>query len=160
MAITTLPTKTIGSLGPVKTDSRAYLRPTSELPATELEAIKQAIIDVTTEVGLTDATTAGSLRRWDLAFTEVKNADYTAVGDDVVLYDASSGTFILKCPVSPTQGMRVRFKETAGDTTAVTINGNGSNVEKPANGVLASFSFAAQYGLLSYVYTNGTWLLI
>lgn len=40
----TLPTKTIGSLGPVKTDNRAYLRPDSELPAVELEAIKDAVI--------------------------------------------------------------------------------------------------------------------
>jgi hypothetical protein len=62
MAITVLPTKTIGSLGPVKSDTRAYLRPTQELPAVELEAIKQQVIDNATEIGLTDGSTAGSLR--------------------------------------------------------------------------------------------------
>jgi hypothetical protein len=67
MAITVLPTKAIGSLGPVKTDNRAYLRPTSELQATELEAIKQQIIDNATEIGLTDGSTVGSLREAAIA---------------------------------------------------------------------------------------------
>jgi len=62
----TLPTKTVGSLGPVKTDVRAYLRPDSELPAVELEAIKDAIIanataiDGLPEVTVYSAQTVGS----------------------------------------------------------------------------------------------------
>lgn len=62
MTITTLPTKTVGDLGPVKADTRAYLNTSTELAAAELEAIKQWIIDVVTEVGLSNGSTAGSLR--------------------------------------------------------------------------------------------------
>ena len=61
MSITTLPTKAIGSLGPVKTDNRAYLRPTEELPAVELEAIKDAIIENATAIGTATSPAVGSL---------------------------------------------------------------------------------------------------
>lgn len=62
MPLTELPTKTAGSLGPVKTDNRAYLRPDSELPAVELEQIKTWIIALATELGLSDGSTADSVR--------------------------------------------------------------------------------------------------
>lgn len=55
------PTKTIGSLGPVKTNTRAYLRPSSELSADELEQIKDWIIALATEIGALDGSTEGSI---------------------------------------------------------------------------------------------------
>ena len=51
MPLTTLPTKTDGSLGRVKSDSRATEDLDLEHTAAEHEAIKTAIIDVSDEVG-------------------------------------------------------------------------------------------------------------
>lgn len=55
------PTKAIGSLGPEKTNTRAYLRPSSELSAAELEVMKDWIIALAQEIGIDDGSTPGSL---------------------------------------------------------------------------------------------------
>lgn len=63
MAITSLPTKTDGSLGRVKSDASAATDLDTDYPAAEHERIKDALIEVATEVGLSDGSTAGSLNK-------------------------------------------------------------------------------------------------
>ena len=64
MSIVTLPTKTDGSIGRAKTDVPGSSAPNLDyqVPAAEYERIKDRIIDIATEVGLSDGSTPGSLR--------------------------------------------------------------------------------------------------
>ena len=62
MGLTTLPTKTVGSLGQVKQDRPlAYPDLRREIVADEWEANTTALIGVCNEVGLSDGSTSGSL---------------------------------------------------------------------------------------------------
>lgn len=66
MALTELPTKTDASIGRAKSDQRPPGAPAVDLdhqvPAAEFERIKDLLIALAEEVGLTDGSTAGSLR--------------------------------------------------------------------------------------------------
>lgn len=105
MPITELPTKAVGSLGPEKTDSRAYVNPGTELPAIELEAIKSAIIELYGEVGLSDGSTADSINAspagapnlqlgallWEWNETDVSQFEVTALSHGSDLGGAGDG---------------------------------------------------------------------
>lgn len=60
MPITTMPTKTAGDLGPVLTNVRTPVA--NEFSAVNLDRIKDRIIELFNEVGLSDGSTPGSLR--------------------------------------------------------------------------------------------------
>lgn len=96
-----------------------------------------------------------------LVFTSLKTANYTATAGQRVPYDASGGTFTLTAPASPSQGERWAVKETADDATAITIAGNGSNIEDPVGGTVgASFSLGLAYVSVEWEYDGTAWRVI
>ncbi|NBU69856.1 MAG: hypothetical protein EBS53_00100 [Bacteroidetes bacterium] len=70
MTITSIPTKTAGDLGTVLTNIRAPVA--NEFSAVNLEKIKDRIIELFQEVGLTDGSTAGSL--WEAVISVATTA--------------------------------------------------------------------------------------
>lgn len=96
-----------------------------------------------------------------LVFTSLKTANYTVTAGQRVPYDASGGTFTLTAPASPSQGERWAVKETADDATAITIAGNGSNIEDPVGGTVgASFSLGLAYVSVEWEYDGTAWRVI
>lgn len=91
MPVDTL-TKTVGSLGPVKTDTKAYTRTTSELAAAEIEAIKDALIDHADAINTLE-TAAGEIL-WEWNKTDVSQFDTNLSYDDTVA-TAQSGSAAL-----------------------------------------------------------------
>lgn len=124
-----LPTKTVGSLGPVKTDSRAYLRPSSELPAVELEAIKDWIILLATEIGDTDGSTAGSI--WEAlgGTSEFKNSVRGVSTANVNLVsDAEAGDTLDELELAPGDRWLFAGQTTAADRGIYVIQASGAPV--------------------------------
>ena len=67
----------------------------------------------------------------------------TANLSERIVYDPSGGTFTLNAPASPVIGSRWAVKNRSSDITAITISGNGSDIENPT----ASYTLAASFSL-------------
>jgi hypothetical protein len=67
-----------------------------------------------------------------LDFTSVKIADYTAKNGERVRYNPTSGTFTIYAPASPAVDDEFGTKNNTTNTTAVTIDGNGNNLDGSA----------------------------
>ncbi len=93
--------------------------------------------------------------------TAVKVANYTTLFGERVLYDPSGGTFQIDAPVTPTTGQRWAIKNVTVDVTLVTISGNGESLEDPGTStLLASFTIAAAFVSLDYIYDGTNWVII
>lgn len=60
-------------------------------------------------------------------------AAHTAIPFQRVTFDPSGGTFQIDMPASPIFGDRVGVKNVTASVTAVTVSGNGANIENPAS---------------------------
>jgi hypothetical protein len=74
-------------------------------------------------------------------------ASYNAAAGEHVRYDTSGGTFTVSMPASPSANDRVGVVETAGDTTVLTVSGNGNNIVDPTTtSVGSSATVSSAYG--------------
>jgi hypothetical protein len=80
MSITAIPTQTDGSLGRIKSDADAATDLDTQLTAGEHNRLVTTVIALTSEVGLSDGTTAGSLNEAKLDHETRLGAVETAVG--------------------------------------------------------------------------------
>jgi len=86
----------------------------------------------------------------------------TADAGERMVYDPTGGTFQIDAPASPVMGTRWAVKNRSASATAVTISGNGSNIEDPT----ASFALAASFSLsgdgiaAEWEYDGTQWLVI
>jgi hypothetical protein len=76
-----------------------------------------------------------------------------------VPYNTTGGAFTITLPASPTEGMQFNFSENAGSATALTIDGNGKNI----NGA-STLSMAVAYRQRKIRYSSATgvgqWIVI
>jgi len=106
-----------------------------------------------------DGTVANSLPP---SFTGLKTGAYTAVAGERVKFDPSGGTFPLDFPAFPAPDTIVSFKNCSTSTTAITLDGNGSNVEDPASpgGGSATVSMSGAGAGLDYQYDGTQWWIV
>jgi hypothetical protein len=64
--------------------------------------------------------------------TAVQTSNYVASAFDVVLVDPSGGSFTVFLPAAPTKDDIVIYVNTTLDTTAISLSGNGNNVNRVA----------------------------
>jgi len=97
-----------------------------------------------------------------LTFTATKTANYTASAGEAVLYDPSGGTFTLSMPGSPATDDQVGIKNAGTSATAVTLSGNGNNVEDPSSPGSVAASVSVSGGGVSIIYQfDGTqWWIV
>jgi hypothetical protein len=86
----------------------------------------------------------------------------TADAGERMVFDPTGGTFTLNAPASPSIGDRWGVKNRSANTTAVTIAGNGSNIEDPTSSyaVAASFSLSGDGIAVEWEYDGTQWLVI
>ena len=112
MTITSLPTRGAGDLGAALTNARAPVR--NEFSAVNLEKIKDRLIEIFGEVGLSDGSTAGSLvERVDalesagsggFTVTNVTGNASLADSDQIVTIDTTGGALTVTRRIrSPTR---------------------------------------------------------
>ena len=96
-----------------------------------------------------------------LIFTSLVTAGpTTATVLDFVKYDASGGTFQINAPASPSADDRFGIKNAVGDETAITLSGNGSNIEDPGTFALSSSVSVSGPGVsLIYQYDGTSWFI-
>lgn len=91
----------------------------------------------------------------------VQTSTVTATHGRLVLYDPSGGTFTINAPASPSAGDRWAMKNVTVDTTAVTVSGNGNNIEDPNTSTfLASYSLAVALASIDYIFDGTNWLIV
>jgi len=73
----------------------------------------------------------------------------------LVRVDATDGAFTLTLPATPSTGCTYTIKESAGLTTAVTVSGNGKNIEGSA-----TYSMNAAYRVRTLRYSGTQWEFI
>lgn len=133
MTITALPSRAALDLGAALTNARTPAA--NELSAVNVEKIKDWIIDLATEVGKTDGSTAGSLRaaiaglggggEWPVTILTA-SATLTAVSQ-LVLVDTTAGAVVLTLPAAASAaGVRYIIKQIAGANT-ITLDPNGTD---------------------------------
>jgi hypothetical protein len=95
------------------------------------------------------------------SITGLKIANYTANTLDLVIYDPTAGTFQIDAPATPTAGDRWSLKNVTTNTTGVTIDGNGENIENPsASAIVASYSLAGALVSVDYIYDGTNWVVL
>jgi len=93
--------------------------------------------------------------------TAITATDTSDAGERM-LYDPTGGTFQINAPATPILGMRWATKNRSSSATAVTISGNGSDIEDPTS----SFSLAANFSLsgdgisVEWEYDGTQWLVV
>lgn len=93
--------------------------------------------------------------------TTVKVANFTASIFERVLYDPTAGTFTILAPPNPVAGNRFGIKNVSADVTAITVGGNGNNIENPT----VSFALAGSFLLgsdgigVEFEFSGSVWLV-
>jgi hypothetical protein len=97
-----------------------------------------------------------------LEFTGTKTATYTAVAGEHVIYDPTGGTFTINMPPAPLTNQKVAIKNGSTSATAITLSGNGFNVEDPSSPGAGSASVSVSGAGVSVIYQfNGTqWWIV
>jgi hypothetical protein len=153
MPITEFPTKAIGSLGPVKTDNRAYRRPSSELPAAELEAIKDAIIALYNELGLSDGSTADSVRE---AVNNAGGPPNPQVGELLWAWNKTDvSQFEATAFAHDRDGSDVSSKNAAAELTLTVVDAGGRLGNALRLTASSSFLGGGVFGILESEFPNG-----
>ncbi len=75
-----------------------------------------------------------------LAVTSVKTGNYTAHDGELVLYNPSGGTFILKAPSSPAANDFFGIKNNTNSVVSITLDGNGKDLDGSSSIALAAAS--------------------
>lgn len=131
MAITILPTKTDGSIGRVKKSSPLADGVAIDLDyfttAAEFDALKDALVNVSASVGLTDGSTSGSIEqrligptRRQQAIAAKSNGDNIKADEDILLVDTTSGSVTLGVDVL-TYGKTYLIKKINTSTNKIAI---------------------------------------
>lgn len=105
---------------------------------------------------LATATPAAATSAVVLTPTATKTGTYTAVSGDMVCYDATGGTFSIKAPTPGVDRAVFAIKETGGSATAITVDGNGANVDRAAT---LSLGLADAYLVLQYSSVQTRWIV-
>ncbi len=84
------------------------------------------------------------------AVTLAKNAD-------MVLADATTAAFSVTLPATPSDGDTYTVKKTDSSANAVTVDGNGNNIDGAG-----TYALSAQYNrvTVSYDSTDGLWYIV
>lgn len=92
--------------------------------------------------------------------TTVTSGPYSSSIGELIFADPSGGAFTINAPASPSKGDRFAVKNVTTDTTAITVAGNGSNIEDPTGpslGANATMSLALMYA--EWIYTGTVWVV-
>jgi len=86
----------------------------------------------------------------------------TAEAGERVLYNPTGGTFQISAPASPVIGTRFAVKNRSASVVAVTISGNGNDIEDPTASfaVAASFTLAGDGIAAEWEFDGTDWLAI
>jgi hypothetical protein len=89
-------------------------------------------------------------------------ASDTADSGERMIYDPTAGTFTLTAPSGPSIGDRWGVKNRSSDVTAITIAGNGNNIEDPtvSFALAATFSLVGDGAAVEWEYDGTQWLVI
>jgi hypothetical protein len=89
--------------------------------------------------------------------TQTKSATYnpTLVTDKCILCDATNGAFTITLLAAPVTNQCMTFKKIDATNNAITINGNGKNIDGAA-----SFTLTAQWNAITIVYNGTAWYII
>lgn len=95
-------------------------------------------------------------------FTATKTANYTASSNEHVKYDISGPTFTITMPASPSTDDQVGIKNVTTDISAITLSGNGNNVEDPSSpgSTSASVSVTGAGVSLIYQFDGTAWWIV
>lgn len=89
--------------------------------------------------------------------SSIVTSDTTAGPRELVRYDASAGPFTISAPPTPTHGDFWAIKNMLNAADAVTISGNGNDIES-TTGFAPSFSLAAALAQRIYVFDGTQWV--
>jgi hypothetical protein len=96
-----------------------------------------------------------------VGFTAIKTAAYTALAGDIVLYDTSGGAFTVDLPADPAKNQTVSFKEAVNSAVnALTVDGNGADVEAAAGTFAATMTYSRASGFLDFRFDGTRWRLL
>jgi hypothetical protein len=87
--------------------------------------------------------------------TKTTTYNPTVITDKVILCDAASGAFAITLQASPVNGQSITFKKIDATTNAITINGNGKNIDG-----VASYTLSGQWNSITLVYNGTAWFII
>lgn len=118
--------------------------------------------DATTVVVFTDSAGTDTVLGLSRPFTATKTGSYTASSNEHVKYDVSGPTFTLTMPSSPSTNDQVGIKNVTTSITAITLSGNGNNVEDPfsAGSMSSSVSVTGAGVSLIYQYDGTAWWIV
>lgn len=165
MTITALPSRAALDLGAALTNARAPVA--NELSAVNVEKIKDWIISLASEVGLSDGSTAGSLREAVASAVgfSVQTVTYTGAvaalvsSNAIVLVDATGGEINLSLPAAASSAGRVylirKIAGTGGDTITLTPDGT-DEIEGAVDLILPDGDQVVEPGVVGFA---PSWLL-
>jgi len=84
-----------------------------------------------------------------------KTGAFTATMNDIILADASGGAFSVTLPSTPTAGVVIDVKKTDSSANAVTVDGNGNNIDGDSTYIMYS-----QYESISIFADGSNWWII
>jgi hypothetical protein len=138
--ITEIPSKTSGSLGEALVDTRPAVA--NELSATHFEAMKDALITVTGEVGLSDGSTAGSLNERVAALEGAPSGGdvvgpASATDNAIARFDLATGKLIQNSGVTVGDVSGGAIAVQASATTDLSIRGgDGTGIAPGGDAIL------------------------
>jgi hypothetical protein len=90
-----------------------------------------------------------------------QTASFTAASNTKYKYDASTFSGTISMPASPANGDEVILKNVSSSASAVTISGNGNNIEDPSTySLVASTTVSGDGSSVTYSFDGTQWLLI
>ena len=93
--------------------------------------------------------------------TDIKTANYSAVATDIVRYDPSGGSFTIEMPPTPNINDSVTVKNVTNNTTVITIDGNGNDIQRTGiYALVSSFSLQSRGDSYTWFYTGSEWITI
>ena len=88
--------------------------------------------------------------------TKTTTYNPTVITDKFIRCDATAGAFTITLLAAPTLGQTMFFKKIDSSTNAITVNGNGKNIDGAASITLMQ----AQYNSFGLIYNGTTWDVI
>lgn len=115
--------------------------------------------DLTFEFLFTEDFRAALLRE-NISATVIAN--YTSAAFERVLVNPSGGTFTVSAPASPVTGDRFGVRNVTSNTTALTLSGNGKNIENPSDPSKygATFTFGGPGWGFDWEYDGTNWNVV
>lgn len=85
----------------------------------------------------------------------------TANVDDRVRYDPTAGTFVISAPAAPVNAERFAIKNMSINLTAITVSGNGNNIEDVTAGTFGATTLVTGAAIAITFQFDGTqWLIV